>query len=517
MARSKYRRQQKQQATNEQENFAIQLFTKLDDNIANLKKMLDDPDDLIVRQFTVGKENRGSAIVFIDGLVDKELLQNSMIENLQGIAEEEQHPTEATELFEKIYDTFISVNTVEKGQTLDDVANGLLSGHALFYLDGVDAVLLLDVQGGEMRSIEAPMSENVIRGPRAGFVEDIGTNLALLRRYIQDPNLRFKSNDAGRRSKQNLVVAYMDGIINPAILKEVNRRLETIDVDDVIDTGFIEQWIEDSFLSPFPQTANTERPDSVVAELLQGKVAILLSGTPYVLIVPITLGDLMKSPEDYYDRWLYTSLLRVLRYFGAFLALFLPALYIALISFHSAMIPSKLAFSIAASREGVPFPPTVEALLMVITMELLQEASIRLPSSIGQTIGIVGGLVIGESAVQAGIISPVMVIVIGVTAIAVFTMPSYTFGIPLRILRFAFIFSAATMGLYGMILVYIMINIHLVNLTSIGVPYSTPFAPMPLRDLKDLVLRAPITLLKKRPKFLVTKDEKAMDKGDSRL
>lgn len=515
MVRSRYRREHKR-TENRPENFSIQLFSKLDDNIANLQKMLDDPDDLMVRRFSVGADDQRTAIVYIDGLVDKELLQNSIIDNLQNIAEKKQQPAEAAVLFENIYDTFISISKVEKGETLDDVANGLLSGSALFYLDGVDTVLLLDVQGGETRQIEQPAAETVIRGSRSGFVEDISTNLALIRRSIRDPNLRFESSFVGRRTKQNLVVAYMDGIINPAILKEVNRRLETIDVDDFIETGYVEQWIEDSFLSPFPQIINTERPDNVVANLLKGKVAILLNGTPFALIAPATLEDFLKSPEDYYDRWMYTSLVRFLRYFGAFLGLFLPALYIALVSFHQGLIPSKLAFSIASSREGVPFPPIVEAVLMVTTMELLQEASTRLPTSIGQTIGIVGGLVIGESAVQAGVISPVMVIVIGVTAIAVFTMPTFTFSIPVRILRFAFMFAASIFGLYGVILVYVMINIHLVNLTSIGVPYSTPFAPTIIKDLKDLVIRAPVTMIKRRPAFLLTRDEKKMDKGEKR-
>ncbi len=513
MGRLRYKRQ-KQQPIKPQENFDTQLFKKLTDNINNLKKMLDEPDDLITREMTVGQQNVPCAIVYIAGLVDRALLQNSILENLQRLAESETLPEKAVQLFDEIYQEFISVSNVEKGQTLDDVANGILSGKAVFYLDGVDTVFLLDVQGGETRAIEQSTSETVIRGPRSAFVESIGTNLSMVRRYVQDPNLRLKTYQAGRRNKQNLVVSYIDGIIHPDILKEVNRRLETMDVDDVINSGFIEQWIEDSFLSPFPQFAETERPDKVAAELLRGKLAIFLNGTPFVLIAPITLGDMLKSPEDYYERWLYTTLLRILRYIGAFLTLFLPALYISLVSFHQGLLPSKLAFSIAASREGVPFPPAVEAVLMVITLELLQEAGVRLPTPIGQTIGIVGGLVLGEAAVQAGIVSPVMIIVIALTAIAAFTMPTFSFGIPLRILRFAFMLAATIFGLYGIILVYIMINIHLVNLKSIGVPYSTPFAPTMLSDLKDLVIRAPVTMLKKRPEFLQTRNKKSMDEGE---
>lgn len=512
MVRYRYRQRKKEQQNTSNESFSIELFKELDQNIENLHKMLDSPGDLNVREFTVGETNTKCAIVYIDGLIDRDLVQNTLLENFQNKMKKQQGADE-TDLLDKIYQEFISISKIEKGKTIDDVSNGILSGSVVFYLDGIDTVLVIDAKGGETRSIEQPVTETLVRGSRSSFVENIGTNLSLVRRYIRDPNLRFKTHQIGRRSKQNLVVAYVDGIVNPEILKEVNRRLQTIDIDDAPGTGYIEQWIEDSFLSPFPQILETERPDMVSAALLQGKVAILLDGTPFVLFAPTTMSDAFKSPEDYYERWLYGTLLRVLRYFGAFLALILPALYISLVSFHQGLLPTKLAISIAASREGVPFSPVVEAILMVVTLELLQEAGIRLPTPIGQTIGIVGGLVLGQAAVQAGIVSPIMVIVIALTAIAAYATPTFSFGITLRILRFAFLFAAAIFGLYGIILVYIMINIHMVNLSSFGVPYSTPFAPTMLRDFKDLVLRAPRTMLTERQEYLQAEDETTADKG----
>lgn len=200
---------------------------------------------------------------------------------------------------------------------------------------------------------------------------------------------------------------------------------------------------------------------------MQGKIAIILDGTPFVLIAPVTLGNTLQSPEDYYERWLIGTFLRVLRYGAAFLAMFLPSLYIALVSYHQGMVPSKLAFSIAATREGVPFPAAIEAIIMGLTMELLREAGARLPKTIGQTIGIVGGLVIGDAAVQAGVVSPIMVIVVAVTAIASFSIPAYSVAISFRLVRFGFMLAAAFLGLYGIILVYIMINIHIVNLKAL--------------------------------------------------
>ncbi|WP_163970922.1 spore germination protein [Oceanobacillus halotolerans] len=508
-----FRRRKKKIKDNE-ENFSLTILKSLDENIANLKRMLEDPNDLVIREFTIGDSEHTCAIAYIDGLVDKQLIHDNIIKNLQLRIQQKELPNNAEQLLDVIYQEIISVTGLKEETSFDKLSNALLSGSTILYLEGIDKVLVLETMGWETRSIEEPVSETLIRGSREGFVENLRTNMVLIRRYIRDPNLRFKTHQVGRRSKKKLVVSYIDGVIHPDILKEVNRRLETIDMDDAPESGFIEQWTEDSFLSPFPQMDNTERPDKVATSLLQGKVAILLDGTPFVLITPVTLGNTLQSPEDYYERWLIGSLLRALRYLASFIAMFAPSLYIALVSFHQGMIPSDLAFSIAATRQGVPFPAFVEAIFMGITMELLREAGARLPKAIGQTIGIVGGLVIGEAAVQAGIVSPIMVIIVALTAVASFTIPSYSVAISFRILRFALMIAAAVLGLYGIILVYIMINIHIVNLKSIGVPYSSPFAPNFLGDWTDLVLRAPVPMLTKRPKYMQTNDKEAADKGE---
>jgi spore germination protein len=514
MLRRTINRRKKESSQEEnQQSKAEKLDSVLDENIKQLKKLLDTPSDLKIREFSIGESNTTCAIIYIDGLIDKQIVQESILRNLKDIAGNQQMPTEGITIFNNVYQTFISISSTEMGYTLEDVANAILSGKTVFLLDNQGTALLMDTKGGENRSIEQPVTETVVRGSRAGFVESLGTNLSLLRRALQTPDLHFKTYQIGKRSKKSLVVAYVDGVINPEIIKEVTRRIESIDIDDAPESGFIEQWIEDSFLSPFPQLNSTERSDRASSALLQGKVVILLDGTPFVLIAPIVLGDILKSPEDYYERWIIGTLLRLLRYLAAFIALMLPGLYIALVSIHPGLLPTELALSIAASREGVPFPPVVEAFLMVITMELLQEAGIRLPTPIGQTIGIVGGLVIGDAAVSAGIVSPIMVIVIGLTAIAAFANPSFSIGITFRIIRLGFMLAAGIFGLYGIILVYIMINIHLVNLKSFGIPYSTPFTPTMVGDWKDLVLRAPLTMLTKRPKFLAPKDSQSANKG----
>lgn len=497
------RKQSKEKSKND---FSNKITKNLDDNLQNMRELLGNPGDLVVRELIIGEVEKRAAIVYLSGITDEELINNNILKTIQ-LNMKQYH----SKILENIEKEVIAVTDVDKTTNLDDVSLGVLNGNTAFYIDGTDTVLIMGTTGGETRSIEQPESETLIRGPRDGFVENIATNMALIRRDIKDPNLRFKQHEVGKRSKQKLIVCYIAGITNPDLVEEVNRRLETMDIDYISDSAYVEQWIEDSFLSPFPQLLDTERPDTVSSHLIQGKLAILVDGTPFALVAPITLGDTLHSMDDYNQKWMSATLLRLLRYLSAFFALFLPALYIALVAYHPGMIPSSLAFSIAASREGVPFPAAIEALLMAITFEILHEAGIRLPKTIGETIGIVGGLVIGDAAVSAGIVSPVMVIVTALTAIASFSVPTYSVAIAFRTARFAFMIAASFLGLYGIILVYIMINIHLVNLKSIGIPYSTPFAPTFIKDWKNLILRAPITKLTQRPTYLKPLDNESED------
>lgn len=501
---------------NKQHHSTATLHKQLDKNVETLENVLDEPNDLVIREFSVSNTSYGAAVAFIDGLVNEDEVYSTAIKNVQLLAEQNDPPDEPDVLFEEIYQSIISQADVSQEDAFDDMMDALLYGYAIFYLDGCDTVLAMDVRQWEQRGIEEPQTEQVVRGPKEGFIENMRTNMALIRRYIRDPNLRFDTMPAGRRSKSNLVLAYIDGIINPDLVKEIKRRLDTIDMDQAIDSSSIEQWVEDSFMSPFPQMTNTERPDRVASSLMKGKFALILDGTPYVLVAPVVIGNAMQSMEDYYERWSIGTILRTLRYAAAFIAVFLPALYIALVAYQPGMIPSRLAFSIAATREGVPFPAFVEAVLMVVTMELLREGGARLPTMLGDTIGIVGGLVIGEAAVQAGIVSPIMVIIVALNALASFAIPQYSVAISFRIILFGYMIAAAIFGIYGIILAYIMTNIHIVNLHSMGIPYSTPFAPFFKGDWKDLVLRLPIPMLTKRPKYLQTDDQVSGDKrGDS--
>jgi spore germination protein len=468
--------------------------------------------DVIFRQLTIRGTDWKAAIIYIDGLVDKTALHEQIMKPLMREYLESEVPkqrlTTGTKIKHWVINSVISVAEIKEVHDLNTCILDVLSGDIALLIDGIADVLIIGAHGWESRSLEEPLTESLVRGPREGFVETLRNNTALLRRRIKDPNFTMINYKVGRRTKKDLVIVYIKGIANEELVEEVKRRVEKINIDDVAESGYVEQLIEDNYLSPFPQIQNTERPDRVMSALMEGRVAILLDGTPFALIVPVSLSMLMSSPEDYYERWIPGSLVRIMRYGGIFIALFLPSLYISLVSYNQGLIPTKLAISIAAGREGVPFPSIIEALMMEISIEVLREAGIRLPRTVGQAVGIVGGLVIGQSAVEAGIVTPIMVVIVALTAISSFAFPQYGAGIAIRILRFGMMISAAVLGLYGVILFFILISVHLVKLKSFGVHYTSSFTPYRPGDWKDMVIRAPLKMMKQRPEMNKTQDHK---------
>ena len=469
------------------------LEKSLELNVEIIKKILGNPSDLIIRESSIGIIENKFVMIYLKGLVNEDQVNNNILRILELNKKDIK-----MNLFDTVYEEMIALTEISKSKKLNQIIKTILNGDTVVLLNEYDQAILLGTSGGEFRSIEEPQSESVIRGSRSGFVENLKFNLALLRREVKDPNLRINMMEIGKQSNQKVAICHIEGQAKPEIVDEVVRRLKTIEIDFAPDSGFIEQWIEDSNLSPFPQIIDTERPDRVAYNLTKGKIGIIVEGSPFALLMPITIGDSLKTIEDYNQRWLISSLLRILRFVSFYMTIFLPALYVALVSYHPELIPTQLLFTIAASREGLPFPSLIEALVIALFYEILLEAGTRLPTKIGPTIGIVGGIVIGEIAVQAGIVTPLMVIAISLTAISAFTLPNYSLSIGLRVIRFGAIFAATILGLYGIILVFIMIHIHLANLKSIGIPYSAPFSPNFLWDLKNVIIRAPITTLSKR-------------------
>lgn len=485
------------------------LLRNLNHNLAAVKDKIGFNSDVIIRKLLIGKIGIRASIVYVDGLADTDIINEHILKPLMfGFKEcEGLNNLNGADIKDYIKNHIISLTDITEIQTLETLISKVLSGSTALLIDGYSEIFILGTQGWKSRSIEEPETEVVVRGPRVGFTETLRDNTALLRRYTLDPNLTMLDFQVGRRTRKSLNLVYIKDIAEPELVNEVKRRIEKIDTDDVPESGSIEQLIEDNFLSPFPQIQNTERPDRVIGAINEGRVAILLDGTPFALIAPVTFSMLLQSPEDYYERWIPASLTRALRFFAAIISLFFPAIYIAFISYHHGLMPTKLAISIAGTRMGVPYPSVIEALLMEIAIEILREAGIRLPRPVGQAIGIVGGLVIGEAAVQAGIISPIMVIIVAVTAISSFTIPHYGLGLSLRWLRFIAMIFAATLGLYGVILFFLMILIHFVKLKSFGVPYITPAVPYSMSDLKDFLFRMPLMMMKKRPVLLNPTDK----------
>ncbi len=356
-------------------------------NARYVQHLLASPSDLVIKEIAIGAGGGRIAVCCIDGLVDRTLIDERVLSPLMGKAPLDETTFASPDFLVWLQNFVLPLQGASLTDDLNDAVVSLLAGNTLLFADGSRQAIIMSSQGGKSRAIEEPQTEAIIRGPREGFSEGIRTNTALIRKSIRDHNLRMVSRIIGRRSRKELVVAYVEGIVNPELVKEVMRRVETLDMDEFDGSGFVEQWLSDHVLSPFPTITSTERPDKVSGALLQGRVAIIVDGTPFQLIVPATFTTFFQSPEDYYQSWLIATSLRLLRYIAAFIATFLPALYIALLEYHHGMLPSRLAFSIAGSREGVPFPAVVEALLMEVTLELLREAGIRLPKPIGQTIG----------------------------------------------------------------------------------------------------------------------------------
>ncbi|GAA4851641.1 spore germination protein [Paenibacillus vulneris] len=480
----------------------------LQDNVKIMKDILGGSMDFMVRSLTISRTSWKAAVVYIDGLVDKNVMNEQVIKPL--LQEQSMMPILTAEdpeqLVQHISDSILSISSVQAVRHVNECTSQVLQGNAALFIEGIAGVIILGTAGWEGRSIDEPFSEAVVRGPREGFVENLRLNISLIRRRIKDPKLTILNYKIGRRSQTDIALLYINDITNPDLIEEVKSRIEQIDIDEIPESGFIEQLIEDNFLSPFPQVQNTERPDRVASSLMEGRIALIIDGTPIALIVPVTFAMLMTSSEDYYERWLPSSLIRLLRYGAAFIALFLPALYIALISYNHGLIPTKLVLSIAAGREGVPFPSLIEALIMEVTLEILREAGLRLPKPIGQAVGIVGGLVIGEAAVQAAIVSPIMVIVVALTAISSFAFPQYAAGLAIRMLRFALMIAASVLGLYGIILMFLFITAHLMKLQSFGVDYMKPFVPIRLSNWKDLIIRLPLQTMKRRPEMVKPMD-----------
>ncbi|GAA3404741.1 spore germination protein [Paenibacillus hodogayensis] len=384
-------------------------------------------------------------------------------------------------------------------RAIRDIARELASGMTVMLVHGEKSAIALDTLGVELRSVEEPASESTVKGPRSGFTESFRNNIALVRYYCPSADLKVEYKEVGTVSELKLAVLSCGGIVNPHLLNEVHRRLAEIPADAVIGTNYIEEWITDNRGTLFPLIESTERPDRVVAALMEGRIAILVQGSPFALIAPFVFLQAFQVSEDYAWNYYISSSIRMLRLLCAVIGMLLPAFYVATVTFHQELVPTPLLQSIASAKEPVPFPAVVESFTMMIAFEIMREAGVRMPKQVGQAVSIVGALILGQAAVQAGIVSPIMVIVAALTGIATFTLPPTAMNYVVRMIQFGMTLFASILGYVGIMVGIIMLMTYLASLRSFGVPYFAPAAPFNLEELSDIVVRRPATLNNKRP------------------
>ena len=489
----------------------VRFTIQLERNIELINSFLGDSDDIIIRKIQIATvPGSRAAIIYIDSIIDEQMLESSVLKALtQGIGER------AAEERAKMHGnldfllegalTNIKVKQIEE---LEDALKELLAGNGLLIVNQHTRAISISIPKPAGREYAEPKTEKVVVGPQAGFVEDISTNVAMIRKRIKSFNLVIKEMQIGKETQTDIRVAYMKNIADPAIVDELFSRLKYIKVDGIFGSEDIEEYINDTPTNIFQTTFYTERPDRVQAMLLEGRIAILVGETPFAVVVPAVVADFFISPEDYYINPYAATFNRLLGYFGAFIVVFLPGIYVAVTTFHQEMLPTPLALTIAGTRAGVPYPAFVEALAMETAFEALRQAGTRLPTHVGQAVSIVGALIIGQAAVEAGLVSPAVVIVVATTAIFSFTIPYTNFSFSIRLLRFVILILAATLGIYGIMTGALFILINLMSLKSFGVHFLAPFAPLTAQDTKDWVFRFPQWSLTKRSTQVVNKNIK---------
>ena len=491
------------------------LTPDLETNLREIKAILNNCSDVVYREFVLAQnEQIKLALIYIDGLADKAQVSEQIMRALAlevPMVASGQEITKARAL-EFIKQRGLCIHQIKESDKLEDIIRAILSGDTVLLVDGHATAIINGARGWEARKISEPEVEPTVRGPRESFVESLRVNTALIRRKIKSPNLKIEALRLGEVTDTDIAIMYIEGIVNNKLVAEVKSRLERIQIDGILESGYIEELIEDNPWSLFPTVNHTEKPDRVAAMLLEGRVAILVDGTPFVLTVPNLFIEYLHAGEDYYERFLFTSAVRLIRFMAMFISLMLPALYIAVISFHHELLPTALLLSIAAQHEVVPYPALIEVLIMEITFELLREAGIRLPRPIGQAVSIVGALVIGEAAVRACLVAASTVIVVATTGIASFVI-SYSASFSFRLMRFMLIIMSASLGLFGLISGLAVIGIHLCTLRSFGVPYLSPMAPTTGVDLKDTIFRAPWWAMFSRPRLIARQNQKRHEQG----
>lgn len=499
------------------------IYSQIDANLKYIKTKYNTliNSDIITREFTLntGSKQYKAFILYIDGMVDSQILNDFVLKPLMLKNKFCNNETskiivqkgKKSNIANFIQDCLIPQNNIKQQSSFKEIFSGVNSGNCALFVDTLSVGFDIDVKGFKQRSISKPENEIVIKGPHEAFVENIRTNTTLLRRFTNNENLIIENTKVGKITQTNCAICYIKDIANDALVAETKYRLNNLEIDSLLSAGELEQLLTDTNSLGVPKILVSERPDYAVKSLLQGRVIILINGSPYALILPAILIDFLTSPEDTNLKPQFANFLKVVRIISSFFALLLPGLYIAITNFHREIIPTELLFSILSSRQSVPFPIIVEILIMEISFEIIREAGLRVPSPIGPTLGIVGALVLGQAAVSAAIVSPILIIIVAITGMSSFAIPDFTFSFHLRFFRFVFIllgFLAGFLGIGMGLFIYIS---SLCDLETFGVSYTIPYAPA-VNSKNNGFMLSPIWKHEDRATYLATKKEKKQNK-----
>lgn len=476
-------------------------------SVNEIKRIFEGCDDLNSREISLGDKGLTVTILYIDGIVSGDAIGKDIIKPLTDQFRFKGDMSE-NEVIEKIYKGAVYSSNPVVRDKLDDVANDIASGFCAIIFNESAKAVNFEVKSEVHRSVSEPSSEKVLKGSKDAFVENMRVNTAIVRKKIKNPDLRIKQTTVGRQTQTSVSIVYMEGLTNKDLVREAEKRLNAIDIDEVITTGCLEGYLSDNKRSPFPQLIYTERCDKFCLNILEGRVGIIVDGLPICYIAPVTFSQFIKAPDDSSEHFIISSALTLIRYICLIVTIFLPSLYVAVTMYHQEMIPTMLMQSIIDSKMNVPFSTPVEVLGMLLAFELLQEAAVRLPNPMGDTLGLIGALIIGQSAVEANIISPLVVIVVGISGIAGYTVTNIDMASAVRLGRIVLVIMALLFGMYGIAVTGVIMVHHLSSLSSLGVPYMWPFTGSDYKSVSKTILNWPPDKLKYREQSLKTENKR---------
>ncbi|MBU3184690.1 spore germination protein [Clostridium estertheticum] len=473
----------------------------LNGNIDLIRNGLGKQSPIVVKHFYIGSDQPlEAAIIYINGIADKDIIDRDILnplmihigENLNGRAN----------IGDYLCKRYISMSNTLVESDLNGVVNHLKRGKTAVLINGTLEVIIADTTGGVQRAIMEPMNETAAKGPRDGFVENLEVNISLIRRKVKDKNLNIELFNVGSRLQSDLAMVYIEDVVDKHVLEELKKRIEAIDLDAVLSAGKLEQYIEDYAYTVFPQAYSTERPDRAIGNMLEGRIVLIIEGTPMVLVYPAIFMQFFQAVEDYTERTIVASFVRLLRILAAIIIITLPSIYLTLIKFNVELIPIKFVTPIVQSRVGIALTPFLEIIAMELVVEFLREGGLRLPTKIAQTLSLVGGIIIGDTAIQSKMVSPTTLLIVGITVITTFLIPNYDMSLSIRMLRFPMLVLANIMGIFGIAVGWFLILVHLSSLDSLGVPYFE----FHKSDMKDTFIRAPLWKMNKRPEGIPNSD-----------